>query len=597
MFELSDQQQEAVAHAGNFFLYACPGSGKTRTTAARISRLAEEGKRVASCSYTHVGVEQIAKNLTQASDHPGHFNGTLHRFLLEYVLYPFGHLVTRSDVSPRLIQDEADFWPTIMLAGDPRKRLKVTQFQMTRQGSTEVRSVPPTLPLTPAQANAQGGRDALKQKLSLAAHGYVSSSDAMYWALRVLESHPHLARAVAGRFDEIIVDEAQDTTDVQLECLRLLLATGSLQSLVLVGDTDQAIATYAGASTDGCVALARSTGLAELQLRENYRSSQLICNMASNFRIDRTPDIAVGPDANCTYYPEVFAYPKGRPQLAINLFNNRLVELGEDPSTAAVLARSNGLCDKLNGVGKLKVADRVARLGRIVINLQSGAIGRADITYVDSLLMNMAWGAHTPQDLDRSAQEQLRLASMRLLSSAPSLDLDLADWTIALRQSLAAVLAELTDTPHLKPSNLIRNTNGQPRCPARLAFGSTSEGPIRGRTVHQVKGETRPAVLLVTREAPRGGAPEVDLLLRHLRGDMLRWEEREEVRIAFVALTRARRYCALALPEAHLGAALPELIRAGFAVPQRLDPVGSVPLRITAALLPGEPPTAPVRPT
>jgi superfamily I DNA/RNA helicase len=563
MVDLSREQQEAVTHPGNFFLYACPGSGKTRTTAARISRLAEDGRRVASCSYTHVGVEQIANNLTRASDHPAHFNGTLHRFLLRYVLQPFGHLVTGSTVSPRLVPDEADLWPAIIFEDDPTRRLKVTSFHLNAQGSTEVRTVPFTLGLTPVQANAQGGEDAVKRKLRLAAQGYVSFSDAMYWSLKVLQAHPHIARAVASRFDEIIVDEAQDTTDVQLECLRVLIETGSLQSLVLVGDTDQSIAAYAGASTDGCVTFSNVVGLTTLRLRENYRSSQLICNMAGNFRIERTPDTAVGPDATCTYFPEVFAYPKGRPQVAVNLFNDRLVELGEDPSAAAVLARSNRLCDKLNGVGKPKVADRVARLGRIVFNLQSGAIGRADIAYVESLLMKVAWGVHTPHDLGHSAQEQLRLASVRLLSSAPSLDLDLADWTTALRQSLAVVLADLTDTPLLNPSNLIRNTNGQPKSPARLVFGPTSEGSTRGRTVHQVKGETRPTALLVTSETSSRGS-EIDLLGRHLRGETLTWDEQEELRVAFVALTRARRYCALAVPQASLDTALPVLIDAGF---------------------------------
>lgn len=564
MVDLSREQQEAVTHPGNFFLSACPGSGKTRTTAARISRLAEDGKRVASCSYTHVGVEQIANSLTRASDHPAHFNGTLHRFLLKFVLHPFGHLVTGSSVSPRIVPDEADLWPVVIFGNDPQRRLKVTGFHLTTQGSTEVRTVPFTLGLTPAQANAQGGEDAAKRKLRLATQGYVSFSDAMYWSLKVLQAYPHIAKAVAGRFDEIIVDEAQDTTDVQFECLRVLVDTGSLQSLVLVGDTDQSIAAYAGASTNGCVTFADGTGLTSLRLRENYRSSQLICNMAGNFRAERTADIAVGPDANCTHYPEVFTYPKAQPEVAVGLFSDRLIELGEDPGAAAVLARSNDLCDKLNGSGNPKIGKHVARLGQTVINLQRGTMSRADITYVESLLMDMAWGAHAADDLDQSATQRLRLASMRLLDAAPSLDLELTAWTDALREALHAALAGLTTAPHRKPANMIRNTHGQPKSSARLAFGSRSLGPIKGQTVHQVKGETRPAVLLVTREAPRGKDPEIELMLRHVRGETLPRKDQEELRIAFVALTRARRYCGLAVPESSLDTVLPTLVAAGF---------------------------------
>ena len=48
--------------------------------------------------------------------------------------------------------------------------------------------------------------------------GRATYDDAMYWSLQVLRRFPAVAAAVAGRFDEILVDEAQDTSELQLAC-------------------------------------------------------------------------------------------------------------------------------------------------------------------------------------------------------------------------------------------------------------------------------------------------------------------------------------------------------------------------------------------
>src|SRR5664280_334762 len=94
---LTQHQLRAVTAERDVFLTACPGSGKTRAGGVRVARLDSDGRRVAACSYTNVGVEQIRRIVSGDLGRvlaPQHFIGTLHAFLLRYVVYPFGHLVT-----------------------------------------------------------------------------------------------------------------------------------------------------------------------------------------------------------------------------------------------------------------------------------------------------------------------------------------------------------------------------------------------------------------------------------------------------------------------------------------------------------------------
>jgi ATP-dependent DNA helicase UvrD/PcrA len=88
-----------------------------------------------------------------------------------------------------------------------------------------------------------------------AAVGLVNYDDALYWSYRVLNDHPDLADAVVRRFDEILIDEAQDCSPLQVACLRALVEAG-LTSLVLVGDFDQSIYGFQGAAPQLCESLA-----------------------------------------------------------------------------------------------------------------------------------------------------------------------------------------------------------------------------------------------------------------------------------------------------------------------------------------------------
>jgi len=563
---LTEHQLRAVTPDGNVVLTACPGSGKTRSAGVRVARLVDDGRRVAACSYTNVGVEQIrrvlAVDLERTLDRR-HFVGTLHSFLLRHVLYPFGHLATRSAVTPRLVGDDGGWWDVTF--NNNKIRLPVSRFRFKPDGSLCVRNVPATFPLSREDAAREGQKDALRLKHQAARNGRVSFDDAMYWALRVLKDHPRLAAAVASRFNELLVDEAQDTSELQLACLRALCDTGKLESLVLVGDLEQSISGYTGASREGCEALAADRKLTPVDFAENHRSSQRICDVAVHFCSRTEPDHAVGEDADCPWAPEVLLYPADEPAAAVARFRGRLHELDLDHDEAAVLARSNALVDELNGeTTAIDIRTRPLAVARAVSALRgSGTLGRRQIEAVDQII------AHTAVDtdlceLDGPSRWAVRQATMQLLRRAPDQGLDLRLWIRETARLLGEIVGELVDEPKHKAGQVLTSQAHQAGHVAQEVIVPPTR-ILRAQTVHDIKGESRGAVLVVVdrfRSARR--AAQSALWSQPLLGETVASEDAEELRIAFVALTRARRYCAVGLPDNCGDGVLAAFERAGF---------------------------------
>ena len=302
--KISVTQRMAVEHPGNFFLSACPGSGKTRTVGVRAAWAAVDGqgRLVAATSYTNTAVRQIqeASAMAGAPIAEPHFAGTLHSFLLRYVFYPFGHLVMGCAPPARLVFGDfhrAHNPQTFVQFEDGKPKpppIPVWDFHFRADGTVTINNLPYGLSLAPEEVVERCGEYVIEQKRKLAEKGIASPSDAMFYALEVLQQHQIIREAVAMRFDEIIVDEVQDTSAVQLACIRQLHMTGKLSSVVLTGDLEQAIYEWAGAHPADVETLVADLGLEKLALTENFRASQALCDVSYRFSRRESADLAVG---------------------------------------------------------------------------------------------------------------------------------------------------------------------------------------------------------------------------------------------------------------------------------------------------------------
>ncbi|MDE7361209.1 MAG: UvrD-helicase domain-containing protein [Oscillospiraceae bacterium] len=102
--------------------------------------------------------------------------------------------------------------------------------------------------------------------------GCVDFSDCELILLEKLRSDEELRSQLSGRFGCIIVDEFQDSNDIQAEIFRLL-GNGRL---FYVGDVKQSIYAFRGGNPGIMAKLAENEGFTELPLNVNYRSRQSV---------------------------------------------------------------------------------------------------------------------------------------------------------------------------------------------------------------------------------------------------------------------------------------------------------------------------------
>jgi DNA helicase II / ATP-dependent DNA helicase PcrA len=515
--KLTDEQRGAVEHLGNFSVIARPGSGKTRVVGLRLAESIVRGvRRTAVASYTNVAVEEVRGVCREVGVVIGreHFVDTLHAFLTSYVLRPFGHLVCGQSGRMRIRGDDweqsgnpALGWRAVMLEtdGGTKVPVSVVHFHLDRDGNAICHSPPRGFHYMDAdQITARGGKQAVSLKRTHAKCGVVSQSDALYWALRVLREHPRLARAVAGRFDEIIVDEAQDTSDVQLACLEELMKTGRLRSLVAVADPEQSIYSFQGADPQRFAAFADAHALEPLDLTVNFRSSQRICDVAHGFTQRPSADRAEGPNAACVIPPEVFRYPTDDPVQAVQTFRQRIADHGLELDDAVVVVRARRLRDAIEGREDLETGSVLRALGRLAAaSARGGTLSAREVRGGEEALL---WMVNSEWDLPQSSRRKLRLAVGRLCRRLPPLEGTLGGWAAACREEVRDALGELVrdgyELAH-KPGDVLKSLPKYKAVQASAHFVSdTQQPPIR--TVHAVKGRSIDSVLLIV-EAPRGG--------------------------------------------------------------------------------------------
>ncbi len=134
---------------------------------------------------------------------------------------------------------------------------------------------------------------AVYQRLLVAA-GCIDFGDQVGLAVRLLEDHAEVRRALRERYRFVLVDEFQDTDPAQLRLLQALV--GPRGNLTVVGDDDQAIYGFRGA-VDGAAGAARRAWpvATTITLRRNYRSRRPILAAAARLIAANDPSDPAEP--------------------------------------------------------------------------------------------------------------------------------------------------------------------------------------------------------------------------------------------------------------------------------------------------------------
>jgi len=235
---LTPEQNRVADKRGLVTVIACPGAGKTRLVAARFARLEQElslneYQGVAALSFTHTAVKEIRaefRRLTKKLIDEPHFIGTIDSFIARYIYLPFGHLVLGNHSKRAgLIEPDSPFLNTRYRSypfANLNKAKKLQEYRYIANGS-----------ITPQGSLHQ---DVLRMKEDMKRLNLSTISDSSYWALIVLKKYPIITKALLMRFPFIMIDEAQDLSDVQMAIVDILVLTGH-KEIMLLGDPYQAI--------------------------------------------------------------------------------------------------------------------------------------------------------------------------------------------------------------------------------------------------------------------------------------------------------------------------------------------------------------------
>lgn len=117
---------------------------------------------------------------------------------------------------------------------------------------------------------------------ALAHRGRYDYDDMLGWAIGLLTAHEHLRLGYQERWQHFLVDEYQDTNGVQSQLLYLLADYWAQPNVLVVGDDDQSIFRFQGASVANVLDFRqRYPSAAVVVLEENYRSSAAVLAAAT----------------------------------------------------------------------------------------------------------------------------------------------------------------------------------------------------------------------------------------------------------------------------------------------------------------------------
>ena len=112
-------------------------------------------------------------------------------------------------------------------------------------------------------------------------YNVIDFDDIILLTVKLFKLYPEIAEKYSRRYQYIMVDEYQDTN--QLQFSMILGLTSTHNNLCVVGDDDQSIYSFRGADITNILNFEKHfSGCTVIKLEENYRSTEPILNLANN---------------------------------------------------------------------------------------------------------------------------------------------------------------------------------------------------------------------------------------------------------------------------------------------------------------------------
>ena len=374
----TNQRTAAQWNEGPLLVLAGPGSGKTATLTARVARLVEQGQdesfRILCLTFTRKAATEMRERLLNlvpdAKDRV--LLTTFHSFATDILRQHGSHFGFSPDFE---ILEEAERVGIVKSALE-EKAGEFTKFVSAEKALTAIdfllRNVIPDDKVPTLLKDAEAGQQLqllfARYKELLKQQNCLDYGAILYFCEELLRERPRVSKQLRTVYRYICVDEFQDTNVAQFRMLRAI-APDKDANVFIVGDDDQVIYQWNGASPRRVKELEQHYDLTTIQLPENYRCPPEVVALANALIVhngERSPDkkpllsMKAGTGANPI---ELLSFDDD--QQEVSGIAERVaarLQSGARPSDIVVLARATKLLERVQqSLGALSVPSHVQR--------------------------------------------------------------------------------------------------------------------------------------------------------------------------------------------------------------------------------------------
>ncbi len=417
---LNDAQLKAVKEIdGAMLILAGAGSGKTKTITSKVAYLIANGippSSILTLTFTNKAATQMRQRALSLIDQELNYMPllcTFHKFGLLFLKFHI-HRLNRTNSF------------VVIDSNDKRRILKSFEIDVSLPlASSEISKYKNNL-ISPNEAIKRAELKEYKKVANvykkyeeyLQKNNLVDFDDLLALPYKILENDITLCNQISDRYRYILVDEYQDTNELQFKLLKKL--TSLHNNICVVGDDDQSIYGWRGANIKNILEFTKEFKDAKvIKLELNYRSTSKILKAANELiehNRNRLGKKLIGTKDEGKDILYIHSDNENIEAHTISIKIKELIDRGVDPKNIAILYRINALSrsmeEGLNKVGipykmvggvkfydRVEIKDIISYLRVIanvhddfslkrIINKPKRGLGKATIDKVDRLANN-----------------------------------------------------------------------------------------------------------------------------------------------------------------------------------------------------------------
>jgi len=290
------EQYDAITYTqGPLLVAAGAGSGKTRVITFKVAYLIKKGispHRILAVTFTNKAANEMKERVKQLTGFTPPWIRTFHSACVR-ILREYGNAIgIKPDFKIATETDQKNIIKEVMkdkdLKAKEKKGLSLLLTNLKNNYSTyllnkDAKKLQNVCKKLAVQFKSKLPEDSvyyyyLDYEEIKGKYGYLDFDDLLLKTVELLQSQPEIRKKLQNYFEYILVDEYQDTNNVQERIIELLVRNGNV---TVVGDDYQSIYRFRGAVIQNFLDFEKKYNAKKIVLGCNFRSVKTIVEASS----------------------------------------------------------------------------------------------------------------------------------------------------------------------------------------------------------------------------------------------------------------------------------------------------------------------------